>query len=142
MRKPITDEESIRRYGDGDLSPAERRAVEARIAQSAGLQHMVEKHERLRCLVRQGGGRFDGFFAARVMARLRELSPAAEAWMAELRLAFRRVVVVGFALAGMLIVHNVAVQWHLRDSRSVVELTLSIPPATIETSLEYLDFGL
>lgn len=96
-----------------------------------------DEEARLRRLLAASAGRFDPYFATRVMARVRAL-PADEPWFAGLYLSFRRVAIAGTIAVAMLLSYNVAVNWQTARGNAL-ELALSIPPATVATSIHYLD---
>jgi hypothetical protein len=116
--------------GDGELRP-----------HGAGALREIEQQRRLWEMVAQSAGKFDDYFPARVMATLHEPGYQDE-WLRGLLGAFRKVILVATILAGLLVVHNIALQWEARRDLNAAEITLAIPPITIQSSLEHLDFGL
>ncbi|HEY3296707.1 MAG TPA: hypothetical protein VGL38_14850 [bacterium] len=99
------------------------------------------EERRLWMLLAGSAGTFDTYFPARVMARLHSRQPEDE-WIAGLLVAFRRVALVATILTGLLVSYNIVTQWEARRDLNAVEITLAIPPATIQSSLDHMDFGL
>jgi hypothetical protein len=131
----------VRRYLDGDLGADEEQALLRTLEASAELRCELERHRRLRELLASSAGRFDGFFSARVLNRIHARLHNDE-WINGLFGAFRKVALVATILTGLLVTHNVVSQWEARQHLNAMEITLAIPPATIQSSLDHLDFGL
>ena len=141
VKKNVTNREQIQRLLNGDLSPAEEQELRRALAESAELREELEQHRRLQGLLAESAGQYDAFFAARVVNRIHARLHDDE-WIAGLLGAFRKVAVVAIILTGLLLAHNVASQWEARRDLNIVEMTLAIPPVTIQSSLDQLNFGL
>jgi hypothetical protein len=141
LKNTNSDIERARRLVNGDLDSREEAELMAALAKSAELRTELEEHRRLRDMVADSTGRFDDYFPARVLHRLHTKLHGDE-WIRELLGAFRKVALVATILTGVLVTHNVISQWEARRDLNAVEITLAIPPATIQSSLEHLDFGL
>jgi anti-sigma factor RsiW len=92
----MDDRELLIRYRDGDLPDEELARVEERLKNEPGLRSHMEGLERIATLLEQGAaGSFEPFFAARVVARLRQAdsSASAEGMYEALRWIFARVAV-------------------------------------------------
>jgi hypothetical protein len=110
-------------------------------ARAAESQHELEQQRRMWELLADSRDRFGDYFPTRVMAAL-HAEGYHEEWISGLLGAFRKVVVVATIAAGLLVVHNIAMNWEARRDLNAAEMTLAIPPATIQSSLDHLDFGL
>jgi hypothetical protein len=141
LRNSAKDKEQVRRLLNGDLTPAEVRQLLPRIEESAELQQEIERHRRFQQLLTDSAERFDDFFATRVLARL-HASAREDEWTYGLLRVFRRVAVAAVVLAGIFIAHNIVTQTNDLKTKSTVEAALAIPPATIASSIDYLDYWL
>jgi hypothetical protein len=95
---------------------------------------------RLARLLAEHAGCFDAYFPTRVLARVRALPPEA-AWFFGLDQIFRRVAIVGAIAVGVLLAYNVTVNYQSPRGGNAIEIALAIPPATVATSIQYLDFS-
>jgi len=103
--------ELLYRSLDGELSPDEKKDLDAALAGSPGLRREREDLLTMRGLVKDSGARsFGPFFAARVMNTIRserEEGPAGARFFESLLHAFRRVALVGAAIAAFLLIYNI-----------------------------------
>jgi hypothetical protein len=133
--------ENVRRLLNGDLDPDDEQKVLRTLAVSAELRTELDRHRHLWDLLLDSAEHFDDYFSVRVLNKIRTRLHS-DQWINDLLGAFRKVALVATILTGLLVSHNVVSQWEARRNLSTVEITLAIPPATIQSSLEHLDFGL
>jgi anti-sigma factor RsiW len=130
----MDDRELLIRYRDGDLPDEELARVEERLNSEPGFRSKRESVEEIATLLEQGAaGSFEPFFAARVVARLREAdSSAAEGMYEALRWIFARV-----AVACVVVMLAIGAYSALEGGYggSVVDSVMGLPEATLETAL-------
>jgi anti-sigma factor RsiW len=142
MRHRHKNRQQVRRFLDGDLPADAAQRLRQQIMNSDELKAELDQQSRLRRLVSESAGTFDQYFPDRVMARLHTLGRTDDLWGMALFGAFRRIVVVALLLMIVLVSYNISTQWQHRADANAVEMTLAIPPATISSSLDFMDFGL
>jgi anti-sigma factor RsiW len=102
--------ELLYRSLDGELSPDERRDLDAALAGSPGLRREREDLLTMRGLVKDGAARsFGPFFAERVMNTIsseREEEAVGARFFESLLYTFRRVVRVAAAVVAFLLIYN------------------------------------
>lgn len=131
----MDDRELLIRYRDGDLSDEELAGVEERLKIEPGLRSHRESLEEIATLLEQGAaGSFEPFFAARVVARLRQADSSApvEGMYEALRWLFARV-----AVACVVVMLAIGAYSALEGGYggSVVDSVMGLPEATLETAL-------
>ena len=94
-------ESEVWRYVDGEMSPAESEATEARAAKDPALQALIDEARLIRSAVLEGAPRPSAGFAAKVAARaqLRGVQPSAQ--VLELRRFLQRTLVAAAVLAAL-----------------------------------------
>jgi len=123
---------------DGRLTEHERRRFEDLLRTSPGLRAEFEQRKALRKLVAaEAAEGFDPFFATRVMGRISAEMRDPVGFSAELAPAFRRVLVAAAVLIMALATYNISANWEYRFDSNPLEMALSLPPSTLETSIEY-----
>lgn len=139
-----TDRDLLLRHLDGELPPAEARALEARLERDAALRAERDRLAALRDALRASAPEaFAPHFADRVMRRLRPAGAraaepnGAEALYAGLRWAFARAAVAGLLAAGALGAYNVADFGDLGVATTLVETVFGLPSATLLDALDY-----
>ena len=130
----MDDRELLIRYRDGDLPDAERAGVEERLKDEPELRSRWESLEGIATLLEQGAARsFEPFFAARVVARLRQADSSApvEGMYEALRWIFARV-----AVACVVVMLAIGAYSALEGGYggSVVDSVMGLPEATLETA--------
>lgn len=130
----MDDRELLIRYRDGDLPDAERAGVEERLKDEPELRSRWESLEGMATLLEQGAARsFEPFFAARVVARLRQPDSSApvEGMYEALRWIFARV-----AVACVVVMLAIGAYSALEGGYggSVVDSVMGLPEATLETA--------
>ena len=131
----MDDRELLIRYRDGDLPDPERAGVEERLKDEPELRSRWESLEGIATLLEQGAARsFEPFFAARVVARLRQTDSSApvEGMYEALRWIFARV-----AVACVVVMLAIGAYSALEGGYggSVVDSVMGLPEATLETAL-------
>ncbi len=103
--------ELLYRSLDGELSPDERKDLDAALAGSPGLRREREDLIAMRGVVTDGAVRsFGPFFAERVMSTIRsarEKEAAGARFFDSLLYAFRRVALAAAAIAAFLLIYNI-----------------------------------
>jgi hypothetical protein len=102
----------------------------------------ITTDERLCELLKTNTDSFDPFFTTRVMARVYMLTAEQEAWVTNLWKMFRRVAATAALFMGILVAHNIAVQWEYRTDSNAVEMIMGIPPATLSTTIQLVGLWL
>jgi anti-sigma factor RsiW len=131
----MNDRELLILYRDGELPEAQRARVEERLRTDSELRASLERLESVAAALGLGAATsFEPFFAARVVARLRQsrqVSPV-EAMYDSLRWMFARLAVACVVLILSLGAYSALGGGY---TRSLVDAMLGLPEATLQTAL-------
>lgn len=94
----------------------------------------------LQQLVAESSGSFEPYFATRVMARLSASAMLKPDFATALSILFKRFAVAAALMIVSFASYNIVTQWEYRQVSSPLEMALALPPATIDSSINYLDF--
>ncbi|MBU0691337.1 hypothetical protein KKG66_05265 [bacterium] len=132
--------ELLKRYLNGDLTEAQAAECREQLEASSELRNEFESLRMLHQIVADSAGSFAPYFATRVMARLHSSTSLKPDFTSALNLLFKR-----FAAAAALMIisfasYNIVTQWEYRQVSTPLEMALALPPATVDSSINYLDF--
>lgn len=131
--------ERMLQYLDDQLPRHERAAFERELESDARLREEVKTLKGSMTLLRDAAPQFDPYFTTRVMAAVRETAAQETSLFASLWSAFRYASVAAALLIVLASAYNVSQAWENRYDSSPFELALSLPPVTLDTSLEYVE---
>lgn len=132
--------ELLKRYLNGDLSEAQAADCRRLLETSPELQEEFSGMRGLQQLVAESSGSFEPYFATRVMARLSASAMLKPDFATALSILFKRFAVAAALMIVSFASYNIVTQWEYRQVSSPLEMALALPPATIDSSINYLDF--
>ena len=138
--KPTENIELLKRYLNGDLTEAQAADCKRLLENSEDMRHEFEALKSLHNIITDSTESFDPFFATRVMARIQPASSRSTEFAVSLNRLFKK-----FAIAAAVMIigftsYNIVTEWEHRQNSTPLEMALALPPATFETSINYLDF--